>query len=561
MTVITFPRTRQRGAPRTLTLLVVSGLLFALAAGLVAGAMRVLPSNPLPATLVAPVVTDDSPWPTEIEGLTMVGGMDHGPGGLVITDLAGDGVMVVDGSGGLVMALGTSGRLPGQLEFQRDPMDPGSAYGGAAWLPDGSIAVADSGNHRVQILRRAPTAPDGSNDPDDWEAVEQIGGYGIEDGRFLSPFDVTASGSELLVVDDQRDDISRFDHDGTFLGRIGEHGEADGQMHFTGGIATDTQGNLFNADFGNGRVQSWDAARRFRWSVPIPDGGDPAHGQPLDLDVDEGGFIWVTTNDGRLLTLAPDGRIVGGWDALAQPGADVPLMAAAADDGVVFVGEMLTGRIHRLETAQQEVEPLPVPVATPGPTASLGRGPSSPALLRPTGSFPVPFSVTAPDGWSIRAEDAGEVEAVMTTDSGIPARFIASIPFEVYADPCHPDQGVVPTGTTVRDLASAIANGQGMERGSLEETTIDGHPAVVVELFNRMDPRGCSDPSASVRQWRNIAFDGGPGFAQRTGSGARQRMAVVDVDGTRVVFWTETFGGPMKAVREAQEVFDSLRIP
>jgi hypothetical protein len=107
----------------------------------------------------------------------------------------------------------------------------------------------------------------------------------------------------------------------------------------------------------------------------------------------------------------------------------------------------------------------------------------------------------------------------------------------------------------------AIANGEGMEAGSFEETSIDGHPSVVFDLVNRIDLRTCSDPSAAVRQWRNVTSGGGPGFAQRTGPGARQRIAVVDVDGTRVVFWTETFMGPIEAIREAQEVLDGLRIP
>jgi hypothetical protein len=559
MTVITFPRTRQRGAPRTLKLLAVAGVSVALAAGLVAGAMRLLPPSLLQATLIAPVVTDDAPWQNwAVDGITMLGGMDHGPGGLLVTDVASDRIIVVDGAGIPVMEFGESGRLPGQFEFQRDPIDPQSAYGGAAWLPDGAIVVADSGNHRVQVIRKVGGS---SRGPGTWTAVDGFGAFGIEDGQFLDPIDVAVTQREILVVDDQRDDITRFDHDGELVGIIAEPGSGDGQLDFTGGIATDDEGNLFNADYGNGRVQSWDPDHRFRWSTAIPDGGDADHGQPIDVDVDESGFIWVTTNDGRLLTLAPDGRIVGGWSDLAKPGEDVPLAVAASGDGVLFVGEMLTGRIHRLRTAQQEIEPLPMPVATPTSLATPGPIDPSPVFFGPAGTFPVAFTVAGPAGWNLRGEDSGEVELVLTGDEGISARFLASIPYEVYDDPCHPDDGLLAMGTTARDLAQAISMGRGMEPGPFDTTTIDGHPAVVFDLFNRVNPRSCSDPSLGLRQWRNVAHDGGSGFAQRTGFGAHQRIAVVDVDGTRVVFWTETIGAPVEAVRAAQELLGTLRIP
>lgn len=40
-----------------------------------------------------------------------------------------------------------------------------------------------------------------------------------------------------------------------------------------------------------------------------------------------------------------------------------------------------------------------------------------------------------------------------------------------------------------------------------------------------------------------------------------QRLAVVDVHGTRVVFWLWMFDSPASPIREAYGVFDSLRLP
>ncbi len=80
------------------------------------------------------------------------------------------------------------------------------------------------------------------------------------------------------------------------------------------------------------------------------------------------------------------------------------------------------------------------------------------------------------------------------------------------------------------------------------------------DLSNRIDLQACDDPTW-VRQWRNQDASGGPGTDQQTLSGSHEHVAVVDVDGERVIFWTEQFSGSLDAVRDADTVFRSLMIP
>jgi DNA-binding beta-propeller fold protein YncE len=80
-------------------------------------------------------------------------------------------------------------------------------------------------------------------------------------GQFLYPISVTVDRSaNVLVSENQRNRISMFGPTGALGWHQGSQGNGDGQFNIPAGIVTDTQGFVYVADYGNSRVQKFNAA-------------------------------------------------------------------------------------------------------------------------------------------------------------------------------------------------------------------------------------------------------------------------------------------------------------
>jgi sugar lactone lactonase YvrE len=155
---------------------------------------------------------------------------------------------------------------------------------------DGLIAVADSGNHRVQVVRPDASVslvipPVGSNyslsfpsqavwvqDGTLWivdqnnscirhvdssgNLLATIGGRGSSDRTFESPTALAiAPNGDIFVSDTYNHRIQRFSSDGSYLATIGSFGAAPSQFNEPKGIVVLDQGLLAVADSGNHRIQ------------------------------------------------------------------------------------------------------------------------------------------------------------------------------------------------------------------------------------------------------------------------------------------------------------------
>lgn len=188
----------------------------------------------------------------------------------------------------LIATLGGSGAGPGRFH----------APGGAAAESDGTIAVADFYNQRVQIL-----APDG-------HFIQQFGATGkkgyVAAGRFNYPTDVAVDpgSGRLYVADGYNDRIQAFTSQGRFLfmwgGPFGLHLPAS--INFLGGlpgwfrvptsVAVGPQGDVFVADQENNRIQKFDRGGRFLTAF-----GHPPHAPGFSVGavaVARDGTVYVT---------------------------------------------------------------------------------------------------------------------------------------------------------------------------------------------------------------------------------------------------------------------------
>ncbi len=141
------------------------------------------------------------------------------------------------------MAIGVNGKEAGQFQAPRV----------VAIAADGSLYVADSGNHRIQHL-----SPDG-------KPIQTWGSFGeganAAPGTFNEPWGIAlAPDGSVLVSDTWNHRIQKFSATGEFISQWGHFGQAETHDAFWGprSIVVDAKERVFIADTGNKRIAVFD---------------------------------------------------------------------------------------------------------------------------------------------------------------------------------------------------------------------------------------------------------------------------------------------------------------
>ena len=141
----------------------------------------------------------------------------------------------------LVRTLGQRGQGSGSFNFPTH----------AAVAPDGTVHVADSLNHRVQMF-----GPDG-------KSLGAFGKAGDGTGDFAKAKGVGIdSQGRIYVVDSLYDVVQIFDRKGRCLLAFGGSGPGEGLLWLPTGIAIDGGDRIYVADSGNSRVQVYQYVRQ-----------------------------------------------------------------------------------------------------------------------------------------------------------------------------------------------------------------------------------------------------------------------------------------------------------
>lgn len=253
------------------------------------------------------------------------------------------------------LALGSAGTSPGQFNMPRS----------IAVAPDGSLYVADTGNHRIQhltynenglvvldvwgsfadlALGQAPggtfnepwgisVGPDGSvYVADTWNHRIQkfssagefitMWGYfsqGEAPEAFWGPRDVAVDAlGRVFVSDTGNKRIVIFDENGNTITEFGAAGFAPGQFAEPVGIALDGEGRIYVADTWNQRVQviapgeNGEYAPLNSWEI-VGWYGESRDNKPY-IAVDPEGHVFVTDPEGyRVLEFTREGEFVRFW--------------------------------------------------------------------------------------------------------------------------------------------------------------------------------------------------------------------------------------------------------
>ncbi|OQA14353.1 MAG: Serine/threonine-protein kinase PknD [bacterium ADurb.Bin363] len=89
--------------------------------------------------------------------------------------------------------------------------------------------------------------------------ITQWGSYGSNDGEFKEDAGGIAIDTEsnVYVVDSHNNRIQKFDSNGRFLTKWGSKGDKDGELYFPTSIAIDLEGNVYVINFGNNCIQKF----------------------------------------------------------------------------------------------------------------------------------------------------------------------------------------------------------------------------------------------------------------------------------------------------------------
>ena len=238
-----------------------------------------------------------------------------------------------------VRTYGTSGSAAGQFA---------SPYGLGKAPNANRFAVADSGNHRIQVFAFNPTTGAISFE-------RQFGSYGTGAGQFNNPRAVAIDSlGRLYVADKDNHRIQVFDSTGTHLFSFGAFGTANGQMKSPQGIAVDASGIIYVADTENNRLQGFTGAGVYLWKTGTAGTGLGQFNKPLGIQLGLSNRIYVAdTSNHRIQVLDANRTPVGilgsqgaGDGQVSFPHDVAPDLASA----IVYVADTWNHRLQKLET-------------------------------------------------------------------------------------------------------------------------------------------------------------------------------------------------------------------
>ena len=188
------------------------------------------------------------------------------------------------------------------------------------------------------------------------------GGFGSGSGQFINPQWIgTDSNGNVFVSDrgngsgptpDNR--IQKFDAAGNFLGRWGSEGNGAGQFRNIGGIAVGPGGEVYVSDSGNNRVQKFtnDGVYLGQWGSSGT--GDGKFNSPGPLATDSAGNVYVTDyNNQRVQKFTSSGAYLTQWGSYgSSPGQFTSPGSIAVDSsGNVYVVDIYSWRVEKFTSS------------------------------------------------------------------------------------------------------------------------------------------------------------------------------------------------------------------
>jgi DNA-binding beta-propeller fold protein YncE len=180
-------------------------------------------------------------------------------------------------------------------------------------------------------------------------------GSGVPGSSFNRPADVAWDRAGNIYVADgmgTNNRIAKFDKEGRFITHWGSTGEGPGQFRGVKALAIDAQGNVYAADFGNRRIQVFDAAGTFKSEF-----GNI--GRPIAMCITPGAtqYLYVShagdddgMEDAAIYKVRLDGTVIGKFGTAGKLPKEFGLANSldCRSENELLIGEMTNWRVQKV---------------------------------------------------------------------------------------------------------------------------------------------------------------------------------------------------------------------
>ena len=245
-------------------------------------------------------------------------------GNIYVADSQNHRIQVIGANGQFMRQWGSEGGQPGQFK------EPWAVAIGL----QGNVYALDTWNHRIQVFDQE------GNFERMWGVFGEVKEPMGSGNTLYGPRDMVIDAEGYLYVTDTGNKrVVKYDADGHMVGAVGGAGDADGQMQEPVGLALSKDGLLYVADTWNQRIQVFDKQLNFvrSWQVYAWDGMSVVN-KPY-LAVDASGNVYATDPEGyRVLKFSPEGKLLASW---GQYGTDLSSMNLPTGIKVDATGRIL----------------------------------------------------------------------------------------------------------------------------------------------------------------------------------------------------------------------------
>ena len=144
------------------------------------------------------------------------------------------------------------------------------------------VYIADTGNHRIQVLNS------------DLTYSSSFGSNGSNNGEVNYPYDIsTDSAGNVYVVDRYNHRIQVFSSDGQYLRQFGRKGKGEGELGDPISIAIDSHDVVYVMEWGNDRLSIFTTDGEFIKAFGCRGSGPVQFSSPIGIGLDKNGTVYV----------------------------------------------------------------------------------------------------------------------------------------------------------------------------------------------------------------------------------------------------------------------------